>query len=38
MKEVVPLRPFRVRFGRFSLQIPGEILLILLTKIIVVLH
>jgi hypothetical protein len=32
------MRPLRVRYRRFSLQIPGEIFLFLLTKIAVVLH
>ncbi len=27
------MQPFRLRFRRFSLQIPGEVILFLLTKI-----
>ncbi len=32
------MQPFRLRYRRFSLQIPGEAILFLLTKIAVVLH
>jgi len=38
VKEVVLMRPLRVRFGRFSLTMPGEVTLFLLTKIVVVLQ
>ena len=37
MKEVKPIQPFRVRYGRFSIQLPGELALYLLAKIIAVL-
>jgi hypothetical protein len=32
------MQPFRLRFRRFSLQIPGEVILFLLTKIAVALY
>jgi hypothetical protein len=32
------MQSFRLRYRRFSVQVPGEVILFLLTKIAVVLH
>jgi hypothetical protein len=37
VKEVMLMRPVRVRIGRFSLSMPAEVILYLLAKIFVVL-